>query len=67
MASKIERKKQKGHQWGKFVLICVGVSQGSRLLFSPNAETIYSASITVIFGGALFYGIAYAIGYLSQD
>ena len=49
----------------KLMMICVGVSQRKGILFSSNAEIIFSTSITVIFGGVLFYGIAYTIGYLS--
>lgn len=39
--------------------------QGFRLLFKQDEETLASVIVVIIFGGALFAGVAYIIGYMT--
>lgn len=63
-------KKEKAGRWAKFTFFCVAASQGVRLLFaliSVDGNAVASAVVVLIFGGAIFSGIAYLLGYLTGE
>jgi hypothetical protein len=63
-------KKEKAVRWAKYTFFCVAAFQGVRLLFaliSGDGNTAASAVVVIVFGGAIFSGFAYLLGYISGD
>jgi len=63
--SKAIRKKEQGVRYAKITFVAVAAMQGFRLFVNQDAETLASVIVVIIFGGALFAGVAYVIGYIS--
>ena len=63
--SKLIRKKEQGARYAKNTFVAVAAMQGFRLFVNQDAETLASVIVVIIFGGALFAGVAYVIGYIS--
>ena len=63
-------KKEKAVRWARYTFFLVAVSQGVRLLLAlvtGDGNTVASALVTLIFGGAIFSGFAYLLGYITGD
>ena len=63
--SKVIRKKEQGVKYAKNTFFAVAAMQGFRLFSNQDAETLASVIVVIIFGGALFAGCAYFIGYVT--
>ena len=63
--SKLTRKKEQGARYAKNTFFAVAAMQGFRLFSNQDAETLASVIVVIIFGGALFAGCAYFIGYIT--
>ena len=59
------RRKEQGVRYAKNTFVAVAAMQGFRLLFKQDVETLASVIVVIIFGGALFAGVAYIIGYMT--
>ena len=63
--SKLTRKKEQGARYAKNTFFAIAAMQGFRLFSNQDAETLASVIVVIIFGGALFAGCAYFIGYIT--
>lgn len=62
--SKATTKKEQGVKYAQNTFIAVAAMQVFRLFYNQDAETLASVVVVIIFGGALFAGVAYIIGYM---